>query len=76
MTERLPIGGAALVGMALSQTLMAILRGKGILTAEESDEILDGVLTGLEDKFSPTDPNVQEARQIVELIFGVTHRHG
>jgi hypothetical protein len=63
------IQGAALVGMAISQGLLSILRSKGILTDAEANEFLDHVLTGLEQTFSSDEPAVRRARQIVETIL-------
>jgi hypothetical protein len=64
----LDIRGAAIVGMALSQALLATLRAKKILTDDEADEIFENVLSGLEIHLPQDDPSAQQARHLVDLI--------
>jgi hypothetical protein len=61
--------GAAYVGLAISQALLSTLRAKKILTDEEANSLLDGVLEGLENTLDTNDRGVHAARQIVELIL-------
>ena len=60
--------GSALVGMALAQLLLTVLRAKGVLSDAEADGILEETLSGLETKLPNDDPAVRQARMIVELI--------
>jgi hypothetical protein len=63
--------GVALAGMALSLGLLTALHAKGILSAEDQDNILKGVLTSLEEFQSPTNSGAQKARELVDLMAQV-----
>ena len=62
----------ALIGFGISQTLIATLRAKGVLSDQDAAALLEGVLVGLENTQDPTDPAVQRARELVETIAHVT----
>lgn len=58
MASDLNVRGAAIVGMGLSQTILAALREKQLLSDAEVADLLDGVLSGLENLFLAGDPDV------------------
>ncbi len=60
--------GIALAGMSLAVGLVAALHAKGLLSADDQDKLLDGVLTGLEEFQPATDPGVQKARVLVDVM--------
>jgi len=64
--------GIALAGMALSLGLLTALHAKGILSAEDQDNILEGVLASLEEFQPATDSGVQKARALVDVMAQVT----
>jgi hypothetical protein len=70
MTEKLPSGRAiGIVGMAIAQGTLATLRAKQIITNEEADSLLDGILVGIENILPSSEPDVQEARVLLETMF-------
>jgi hypothetical protein len=63
--------GIALAGMALSLGLLTALHAR-ILSAEDQDNILEGVLASLEEFQPATDSGVQKARALVDVMAQVT----
>ena len=63
--------GIALVGMALGLILLTSLHYKGIITTKDQDDILEGLLSGLEVFQPATDPGVQKARQLVDAMTAI-----
>lgn len=61
------IQGEAIAGFALALSLLIFLQEKGIMSADQQEGILDGVLSGLETKL-PNHPAVQQARKLIEQI--------
>jgi hypothetical protein len=60
--------GLATVGMAMGIGILTRLEAKGLLAAHDVDEVLEGILNGLEDLRPPTDPGVRSARALVDAI--------
>jgi hypothetical protein len=63
--------GLATVGMAMGLGILTRLEAKGLLTSREVDEVLEGILTGLEAFLPPTDPGARSARVLVDAIAGI-----
>jgi len=58
----------AIVGMSFGVGLISVLESKKILTSQEVDSFLDGVLTSLEGFLEPNDPGIKKARVLVDAI--------
>jgi hypothetical protein len=63
--------GMATVGMALGIGLLSRLEAKGLLTPHDVDEVLEGILSSLEDFLPPTDPGARSARALVDAMAGI-----
>jgi hypothetical protein len=57
--------------MAMGIGILSRLEAKGLLTSQEVDEVLEGILSGLEDFLPPTDPGARSARALVDAIAGI-----
>ena len=71
MSDEQPIDetrGLGLVGMAMSVGILSRLEAKGVLTKTDVDEVLEGILSSLEDFQGPNDPGIRSARVLVDAI--------
>jgi hypothetical protein len=60
--------GMATVGMAMGIGILTRLEAKGLLTPHDVDEILESILSSLEDFLPPTDPGARSARALVGIV--------
>jgi hypothetical protein len=63
--------GMATVGMAMGIGILTRLEAKGLLTPHDVDEVLESILSSLEDFLPPTDPGARSARALVDAIAGI-----
>jgi hypothetical protein len=63
--------GMATVGMAMAIGILTRLEAKGPLTPHDVDEILESILSNLEEFLPPTDPGARSARALVDAIAGI-----
>jgi hypothetical protein len=66
--------GIAIVGLVFGQAALSLLNSKGVISAEERDLMLEGILTGIETLLPIDDPGVQVARKLVERIATINQR--
>ena len=64
----------AIVGMLLNQGLISVLTRKGILTADQTNDLFEIVLRNLE-TYDPSDLDVTKARVLLDGIATITAKH-
>jgi hypothetical protein len=60
--------GIALVGMCMSLGILTRLEAKGVISAHDREQVLEGILASLEDFEAPSDASVRRARVLVDGI--------
>lgn len=71
--------GLALAAFGLAHGLLSTLTAKGVIEKQQADDLLDGILTGLESTEGANDPGFHEARRIVDGLVQAqadAHRKG
>lgn len=58
----------AIAGMAMSLGLLSTLQSRRVLSDAQTDALMEGVLTSLENFLEPNDPGIKKARVLVDAM--------